>query len=77
MLVILINCITLGMYQPCEDGSDCVTVRCRILDGFDHAIFAFFALEMIVKVSAMGFLGKKGYFGDSWNRLDGFIVLAG
>lgn len=30
MLVILLNCITLGMYQPCVDF-ECATNRCKIL----------------------------------------------
>lgn len=30
ILVILLNCITLGMYQPCVDDA-CVTNRCKIL----------------------------------------------
>lgn len=30
MMVILLNCITLGMYQPCVDDQ-CVTNRCKIL----------------------------------------------
>lgn len=30
MTVILFNCVTLGMYQPCEDN-DCVTQRCKVL----------------------------------------------
>lgn len=30
ILVILLNCITLGMYQPCVDD-DCVTNRCKVL----------------------------------------------
>lgn len=30
MLVILLNCVTLGMYQPCVDDQ-CVTNRCKIL----------------------------------------------
>lgn len=30
ILVILFNCITLGMYQPCVDD-ECVTNRCKIL----------------------------------------------
>lgn len=30
MLVILLNCVTLGMYQPCEEGN-CDTTRCKIL----------------------------------------------
>lgn len=30
MLVILLNCVTLGMFQPCEDIS-CLSDWCRIL----------------------------------------------
>uniref|UniRef100_A0A1I8G4E0 Ion_trans domain-containing protein n=1 Tax=Macrostomum lignano TaxID=282301 RepID=A0A1I8G4E0_9PLAT len=76
MLVILLNCVTLGMYQPCHD-EQCTQARCQMLAGFDHAVFAFFAWEMCVKVMAMGFWGRLGYIGDSWNRLDCFIVIAG
>ncbi|XP_054283279.1 voltage-dependent T-type calcium channel subunit alpha-1G-like [Macrosteles quadrilineatus] len=76
MLVILLNCVTLGMYQPCVDF-ECVTNRCKILQMFDDFIFAFFALEMSIKMIAMGVYGKGTYLADSWNRLDFFIVLAG
>ncbi|XP_065095461.1 voltage-dependent T-type calcium channel subunit alpha-1G isoform X3 [Ochlerotatus camptorhynchus] len=76
MLVILLNCITLGMYQPCVDDA-CVTNRCKILQIFDDIIFAFFSLEMTIKIVAMGAWGKGTYLADSWNRLDFFIVLAG
>ena len=44
---------------------------------FDDFIFAFFALEMSVKMVAMGVYGKGTYLADSWNRLDFFIVIAG
>lgn len=30
MLVILLNCVTLGMFHPCEDIA-CDSPRCRIL----------------------------------------------
>jgi len=76
MGVILLNCLTLGLYQPCVDEI-CSTVRCRLLAGCDHLIFAFFAAEMCVKIVAMGFVGKKAYFDETWNRLDMFIVIAG
>lgn len=43
ILVILFNCITLGMYQPCVDD-ECVTNRCKILQvswhGISHSPFA-------------------------------------
>jgi len=107
MLVILLNCVTLGMYQPCVDDQ-CISRRCRILQVmgffyffnnhrfhynwrsetlmhgnndclqvFDDFIFAFFSLEMIVKMIAMGAYGPCTYLADSWNRLDFFIVIAG
>ena len=76
MTVILVNCVTLGLYKPCADEV-CATVRCRILQVFDHLIFVFFAVEMLVKMTAMGIVGKKAYLAETWNRLDMFIVLAG
>ncbi|XP_068439080.1 voltage-dependent T-type calcium channel subunit alpha-1G isoform X3 [Clinocottus analis] len=76
MLVILLNCVTLGMFHPCEDII-CDSERCKILQKFDDFIFAFFAVEMVIKMVALGIFGKKCYLGDTWNRLDFFIVVAG
>ncbi|GBM93915.1 hypothetical protein AVEN_157696-1 [Araneus ventricosus] len=76
MMCILFNCITLGMYQPCADEV-CTSSRCRLLEMFDDFIFAFFAIEMMIKTIAMGIKGKGSYMSDSWNRLDCFIVFAG
>ncbi|XP_023310380.1 voltage-dependent T-type calcium channel subunit alpha-1H [Anoplophora glabripennis] len=77
MMVILLNCVTLGMYQPCLDKDPCTTNRCKILQRFDEFIFAFFSLEMTIKMIAMGVYGRGAYLADSWNRLDLFIVIAG
>ncbi|KAM6156136.1 voltage-dependent T-type calcium channel subunit alpha-1H [Rhynchocyon petersi] len=76
MLVILLNCVTLGMFRPCEDVQ-CRSERCNILEAFDDFIFAFFAVEMVIKMIALGLFGQKCYLGDTWNRLDFFIVMAG
>ncbi|XP_062956905.1 voltage-dependent T-type calcium channel subunit alpha-1H isoform X2 [Cynocephalus volans] len=76
MLVILLNCVTLGMFRPCEDV-ECRSERCTILEAFDDFIFAFFAVEMVIKMIALGLFGQKCYLGDTWNRLDFFIVMAG
>ncbi|KAG1968483.1 voltage-dependent T-type calcium channel subunit alpha-1H isoform X2 [Pimephales promelas] len=76
MLVILLNCVTLGMFQPCEDLK-CQSEWCIILQAFDDCIFAFFAVEMVIKMIALGIFGPKCYLGDTWNRLDFFIVMAG
>lgn len=48
-----------------------------VFQSFDDFIFAFFAVEMVIKMIALGIFGKKCYLGDTWNRLDFFIVLAG
>ncbi|CAB1342280.1 unnamed protein product [Coregonus sp. 'balchen'] len=75
-MVILLNCVTLGMYQPCEN-IDCTSDRCQILQAFDAFIYIFFALEMVVKMVALGIFGRRCYLGDTWNRLDFFIVMSG
>uniref|UniRef100_H2T0F2 Calcium voltage-gated channel subunit alpha1 I n=1 Tax=Takifugu rubripes TaxID=31033 RepID=H2T0F2_TAKRU len=76
IMVILLNCVTLGMYQPCEN-IDCASDHCQILQAFDAFIYIFFALEMVVKMVALGIFGRRCYLGDTWNRLDFFIVMAG
>jgi len=43
----------------------------------DDFIFGFFAIEMFIKMVAMGISGKGTYLAESWNRLDCFIVIAG
>uniref|UniRef100_A0A8C5FAS4 Ion transport domain-containing protein n=1 Tax=Gadus morhua TaxID=8049 RepID=A0A8C5FAS4_GADMO len=76
IMVILLNCVTLGMYQPCEN-IHCTSDRCQILQAFDAFIYVFFALEMVVKMVALGIFGQRCYLGDTWNRLDFFIVMSG
>ena len=77
MTVILLNCVTLGLYRPCDADQPCSTARCYLLAAADHAIYAYFAAEMCVKVCAMGLVGPSTYLADGWNRLDFFIVIAG
>ena len=65
------------MYHPCADEI-CLRPKCRLLQMFDDIIFAFFGLEMFIKMTAMGVRGTKGaYFSETWNRLDFFIVVSG
>jgi hypothetical protein len=75
MFIIIVNCITMGMYQPCE--KDCATTQCLVLGYIDDFIYVFFAIEMCLKILAMGLCGEKTYLGEMWNRLDCFIVVAG
>lgn len=83
MLVILLNCITLGMYQPCahhtalQAAKKCDNIRCIWLQATDYFIFGFFTVEMCIKMTAMGIFGKGTYLAETWNRLDCFIVVAG
>ncbi|XP_049427418.1 voltage-dependent T-type calcium channel subunit alpha-1I-like [Epinephelus fuscoguttatus] len=70
ILAILLNCVTLGMFQPCGHTP-------FLLQALDDAIFVFFAGEMVVKMVALGVIGQSGYLGDTWNRLDFFIVIVG
>uniref|UniRef100_A0A3Q2YQZ6 Calcium voltage-gated channel subunit alpha1 H n=1 Tax=Hippocampus comes TaxID=109280 RepID=A0A3Q2YQZ6_HIPCM len=70
ILAILLNCVTLGMFQPCDDTH-------FLLQALDDGIFVFFAGEMLVKMVALGIIGHNGYLGDTWNRLDFFIVIVG
>ncbi|XP_053709070.1 voltage-dependent T-type calcium channel subunit alpha-1H-like, partial [Synchiropus splendidus] len=70
ILAILLNCVTLGMFQPCGHTP-------YLLQALDDGIFVFFAGEMLVKMVALGVIGQSGYLGDTWNRLDFFIVLVG
>lgn len=65
------------MYQPCLDANGCTTTRCRALAVFDNIIYGFFLIEMVIKLIAMGLIGKQSYLAETWNRLDFFIIIAG
>ena len=48
-----------------------------VLYGIDVFVLAVFLLELFAKVVSHGLLlGPRAYLASSWNRLDGFIVLA-
>ena len=63
------------MYDPFD--TNCETQQCNVLETMETCIYVFFLVEMLVKWVAMGLFGKQGYFADSWNKLDCFIVAAG
>ena len=52
MTVILINCVTLGMYQPCEDTSIC-DQKCKMLKIIDDVIYVYFVAEMLIKMVSL------------------------
>ena len=66
MTVILVNCVTLGMYQPCEDTTVC-DQKCKLLKVLsrkwfinyikfyafqiiDDVIYVYFVAEMLIKM---------------------------
>lgn len=53
------------------------TTASLVLQVLDDCIFAFFAVEMVIKMVALGIFGSNCYLGDKWNQLDFVIVMAG
>jgi hypothetical protein len=52
-------------------------MECKRLTKINSFVLYFFVAEMIIKMIAMGVIGKKSYFSEGWNRLDFLIVVAG
>lgn len=75
MFIILVNCVTLGLYDPYDEK--CLSSKCQVLEHLETSIYAYFVLEMLIKMLAFGIFGDKGYLAESWNKLDLFIVAAG
>ncbi|XP_045929720.1 voltage-dependent T-type calcium channel subunit alpha-1H-like isoform X2 [Micropterus dolomieu] len=70
ILIVLLNCVTLGMYKPCEETN-------IILEVLEDLTFAFSMVEMLIKMVALGVFGYEGsYFSNNWNKFDFFINLA-
>ncbi|XP_071321698.1 voltage-dependent T-type calcium channel subunit alpha-1I isoform X2 [Trachinotus anak] len=68
ILVILLNCVYLGIYSPCEKRS----LNMQVLDAFS---FTYFTVEMLIKMVALGVFGYKGsYLSNNWNKFDVFIL---
>ncbi|XP_023326004.1 voltage-dependent T-type calcium channel subunit alpha-1G [Eurytemora carolleeae] len=82
MTVILFNCITLGMYEPCppldpDTGQPECGRNCKLLKICDDVIYAYFSVEMMIKMIALGVFGRGCYLSETWNKLDCFIVTSG
>uniref|UniRef100_A0A8C7IPQ9 Voltage-dependent T-type calcium channel subunit alpha n=1 Tax=Oncorhynchus kisutch TaxID=8019 RepID=A0A8C7IPQ9_ONCKI len=75
MLAILLNCVTLGMFQPCDDVH-CLNNRCSFLQVSWLLTYKFHSLKKNC-TETLTFICQKGYLGDTWNRLDFFIVIIG
>ena len=67
------NCITLAMERP--NIPPWSTER-YILGICNHVFTVVFAVEMVMKAIACGFIfGPDCYFSDNWNRMDGTLVI--
>jgi len=67
-----LSSITIAMSSPLDDPDSEYSKTLTLIDAL--CTWCFFA-EMILKFIAFGFIGKNGYFSDSWNYFD-FIVVA-
>ncbi len=73
--MILVNCVCLALADPLDH--DCEETACKRLTKINSFVLYFFVAEMVIKMIAMGVIGKKSYFSEGWNRLDFLIVVAG
>ena len=73
MCCIVISSITMTLESPSTLEDESFTHSLYIVDCIFTGIFA---LEMVIKIFAMGFAYNKGtYTTDAWNILDGIIVI--
>ena len=73
LIFIASNCITLAMERPSIPPWS--TER-QILTTMNHIFTVVFTIEMAMKAVGFGLvLGQQCYFSDSWNRMDGFLVI--
>ncbi|KAK7877455.1 hypothetical protein WMY93_031795 [Mugilogobius chulae] len=70
LLVAVSNCLCLTFLNSCTTQN-----RSILLQSMDHVCFAFFMVEMVMKILAHGAYGRKGYLRNNWSKLDGFILL--
>ncbi|XP_034551700.1 voltage-dependent T-type calcium channel subunit alpha-1H-like isoform X2 [Notolabrus celidotus] len=61
--MVLLSCVILCMNKPYEEQHTYLKI-------LDSVVFAFFLVEMVIKMLA---LGVVGYFGNHWNTLD-FLI---
>ena len=74
--VILLNSITLGMYDYADPDS--LTFKNKIIDKISTALTAVYALEAILKIFALGFIKHhKSYLRENWNLIDFIVIISG
>lgn len=72
-VAVMLLSAALCAYDPVDRESHTNTV----ISFISLAATLLFALEMMIKVIALGLFGKTGYFSDPWNWLDAGIVVFG
>lgn len=75
VLCILVNCAILALNDPLDKKR--TSLQNRILDGSELPFTIIFACEMLIKIIALGFMGKNSYMADRWNWMDFFVVSVG
>jgi len=76
LTLIVGNCITLAVNEPGENGDGPSGVLRSVIDGMDSFFTYTFIVEAALKICTLGLLLHPGsYLRNSWNRLDGLIVL--
>eukprot|EP00754_Rhynchopus_humris_P029963 Rhum_TRINITY_DN15245_c7_g1::Rhum_TRINITY_DN15245_c7_g1_i2::g.146880::m.146880/K04857/CACNA1S; voltage-dependent calcium channel L type alpha-1S len=76
LTVILANCVTLAMEDPTD--KHCVTKRCGFTHKADYIFTNLFVVEMLLKLVGLGLYSRHdAYIRDSWNLMDGIIVISG
>lgn len=73
LCLIVVSSINLAVDSPLLSPA---TLQKRVIDGLDDVLVVIFTAEMAVKIFVMGLVGCDGaYLDDSWNQLDGAIVV--
>uniref|UniRef100_A0A3Q1BP25 Ion transport domain-containing protein n=1 Tax=Amphiprion ocellaris TaxID=80972 RepID=A0A3Q1BP25_AMPOC len=68
VVIVLLNCVKQGMYDPCKGESP-------IQEVMDHLVFAYFVMEMVIKMIALGIFGhSRSYLSNNWHKFDVFIM---
>lgn len=72
MLIIGLSSMALAAEDPVDEHSK----TNQILDKFDHAFTAVFAVEMFLKIIDLGVLFHPGsYLREFWNIMDAVVVI--
>ncbi|KAJ8523265.1 hypothetical protein ON010_g17598 [Phytophthora cinnamomi] len=72
--LIVVSSIALAVDNPLADPTSGLAT---FLKGLDKSLAIVFAIEMVIKIVAMGLILHKGsYLRNSWNIIDGVIVIS-